>query len=110
MSDNKTQAILGEKMSDMFIEGSVLTLTADRVVAITMAFEALALYYEVNGKMTPVGLAAEVVSIARELAKALNIDPRLVEAATTYKGEPEVFRQTMSDLKQKLADDDAKSQ
>ena len=97
-------------MSDVFIEGSVLTLTAGRVAAITTAFEALALYYQVNGKMPPVGLAEEVVSITKELANALNIDPRLVEAATTYKGEPEGFYQAMSDLKQKLADDDAKAQ
>jgi hypothetical protein len=110
MSDNKTQAILGNKMSDVFVEGSVLTLTAGRVGVITLAFEALALYYEVNDTPPPLKVAAEIVSITRELANALNIDPRLVEAATTYKGEPEGFRQAMSDLAQKLADDDAKSQ
>jgi hypothetical protein len=110
MSDNKTQAILGEKVSDVFVEGSVLTLTAGRVGVITMAFEALALFYQKNGTPPPLKVAEEVVSITMELANALNIDPRLVEAATTYKGEPEGFRQAMSDLVQKLADDDAKAQ
>ncbi len=110
MSDNKTQDILGEEMSDVFIEGSVLTLTPGRVGVITMAFEALAIYYKINDTTPPLKLAEEVISITRELAKALNIDPRLVEAATTYKGDPEGFYQAMRDIKQKLADDDAKAQ